>query len=314
MQTPSPFPPDKTVTIGGARLSTIERTTVPLVIVNREPGVQTVGPGVPVWRTCLREVVFAEELAEASRAHDGARPLVEGDAYRLLLEILCGLQSPMLGETQVMGQFKTFLSSLGGDQNWLNRLGQRLLADARDIRTSHLQGLGSRSYGSAVRRYLSNVQHSVLIGTGKLAQEVLPFLADSGRSVDQWGRTSEVGGITTSPVFQYRVFDSLDTFAGSSLHTALVIAASVPSPVVDRVAGSYPGLTCVIDLRGELDTAPLHVDAPIITLQDLFAQMRATHGSAARHVDAARSEILSRSRRYELRDELRPFGWDDLCA
>jgi glutamyl-tRNA reductase len=287
---------------------------VPLVIVNREPGVQTVDPGVPVWRTCLREVVFADDLTEAPRAHDGARPLVEGEAYRLLLEILCGLQSPMLGETQVMGQFKVFLSSLGGDQAWLNRLGQRLLADARDIRTSHLQGLGSRSYGSAVRRYLSDVRHTVLIGTGKLAQEVLPFLADHDRSVDQWGRTADAGGTTTSSVFQYRLFDSLDTFAGPARPTALVIAAPVPSGVVDRVAGAYSDLACVIDLRGELDTAPLHVDAPIITLQDLFAQMRATHGTAARHVDAARSEILSRSRRYELRDELRPFGWDDLCA
>jgi hypothetical protein len=70
----------------------------------------------------------------------------------------------------------------------------------------------------------------------------------------------------------------------------------------------------VIDLRGELDMAPLRVSPPVVTLQDLFARMRATHGSAARQVDAARAEIASRSRRYELRDELRPFGWDDLCA
>jgi hypothetical protein len=51
-----------------------------------------------------------------------------------------------------------------------------------------------------------------------------------------------------------------------------------------------------------------------VTLQDLFARMSAMQGHAARHVDAARAEIMSRSRRYELRDELRPFGWDDLCA
>ena len=297
-------------------------STVPLVIVNREPGVQTVAPGAPIWRTCLREVVFANDANDADDAagiqqtHDSGRPLVEGDAYRLLLEILCGLQSPMLGETQVMGQFKVFLSSLDREQGWLNRLGQRALADARDIRTSHLQGLGSRSYGSAVRRYLSDVPHTVLIGTGKLAREVLPFLADDGRSVDQWGRATEIADtpIRTSSVFQYRLFDSAATFAGPAAPTALVIAAPVPSPIVDRVSRGYPALACVIDLRGELDTAPLHVSAPLVTLQDLFAQMRATHGTAARHVDAARSEILSRSRRYELRDELRPFGWDDLCA
>ena len=31
-------------------------------------------------------------------------------------------------------------------------------------------------------------------------------------------------------------------------------------------------------------------------------------------IEAARAEIADRSRRYEQRDEVRPFGWDDLCA
>lgn len=291
---------------------------MPLAIVNREPGIQPVGAETPVWRTCLREVVFADDVDQVTSAAESAKALVDGDAYRLLLEILCGLQSPMLGETQVMGQFKTFLSSLGREEAWLSRLGQRLLGDAREIRTRHLQGLGSRSYGSAVRRYLANVEHTVLIGTGKLAQEVLPFLADDGRSVDQWGRTTDVLNLElkteNSERLMYRLLESADTFEGRQASTALIIAAPVPSAIIDRVASCYSGLVCVIDLRGELDSAPLCLSVPIITLQDLFAQMRATHGSAARHVDAARAEILSRSRRYELRDELRPFGWDDLCA
>src|SRR5689334_14654991 len=184
-----------------------------LAIVNREPGTEPVAAGSPVWRTCLREVTFADDAAELDgrSADDAPRPVLEGEAYRLLLEILCGLQSPMLGETQVMGQFKAFLASLNREQNWLNRLGQRLLADAREIRTQHLQGLGSRSYGSAVRRYLSTTQHAVLIGTGKLAQEVLPFLADDGRSVDQWGRNLETSNfeVRTSK-FTYRLLDSVD--------------------------------------------------------------------------------------------------------
>src|SRR4029079_18930940 len=105
------------------------------------------------WRTCLREVRFADAIDDCRR-HPGPE-LMDGEAYRHLLEILCGLQSPMLGETQVMGQFKSFLASLDGEYAWLNRVGQRLLADAREIRTRHLQGLGSRSYGSAVRRHLA---------------------------------------------------------------------------------------------------------------------------------------------------------------
>ena len=96
--------------------------------------------------------------------------------------------------------------------------------------------------------------------------------------------------------------------------TALIVAAPVSSGVVDRVAARYGALRSVIDLRGEPGLAALHVAAPVITLQDLFARMAAASGSALHRIEAARSDIASRSRRYELRDELRPFGWDDLCA
>ncbi len=281
-----------------------------LSIVNRPPGDSPISAGAPIWRTCLREVWFAEEAGERSPLDRGPAPIVEGEAYRLLLEILCGLQSPMLGETQVMGQFKSFLSSQGGEQAWLRRLGQRLLADAREVRTQHLQGLGSRSYGSAVRRYLNEVSHVAVIGTGKLAQEILPFLADDGRSVDQWGHTA-----ADLPSVTFRQLDAQDDDGvPSAVPTALIAAAPVSSGVVDRVAARYGALRSVIDLRGELGLAALQVAAPIITLQHLFAQMVAASGSASRRIEAARSDIASRSRRYELRDELRPFGWDDLCA
>lgn len=281
-----------------------------LSIVNQPPEDSPIPAGAPVWRTCLREVWFAEEAGERSSVDRGPAPIVEGEAYRLLLEILCGLQSPMLGETQVMGQFKSFLSSLGGEHAWLRRLGQRLLADAREVRTQHLQGLGSRSYGSAVRRYLDEVSHVAVIGTGKLAQEILPFLADDGRSVDQWGRTA-----ADLPSVTFRQLDAQnDDGVPSTVPTALIVAASVSSGVVDRIAARYGALRSVIDLRGELGLAALHVAAPIITLQDLFARMAAASGSALHRIEAARSDIASRSRRYELRGELRPFGWDDLCA
>ena len=102
---------------------------------------------------------FLARRSSLRRARDGPEhvlalvanrdPGIRLEAYRLLLEILCGLRSPMVGETQVMGQFKAFLASLDREHAWVNRVGQRLLTDARDVRTRHLQGLGSRSYGSA---------------------------------------------------------------------------------------------------------------------------------------------------------------------
>jgi glutamyl-tRNA reductase len=282
-----------------------------LAITHCAPGNAAIPPGTAVWRTCLREVRFSNDVRDTSGASVGVE-LADADAYRLLLEILCGLQSPMLGETQVMGQFKAFLSSLDGTHAWLTRLGQRLLADARDIRTRHLQGLGSRSYGSAVRRHLSGCSHAALIGTGKLAQEVLPFLAGDGRAVDQWGRRDDATSTLDGVI--YRTLDAVDSSSASTMVTLLVIAAPAASDLVNRVIRRYPSLTQVIDLRGEPDRTPLDTRARVVTLQDLFAQMTEANAFAARHVEAANADIASCSRRYEMRDELRPFGWDDLCA
>jgi glutamyl-tRNA reductase len=288
-----------------------------LEILHREPGTQVIPAGVATWRTCLREISFSNGAVSEHGADtespsvERARRLTEGEAYRMLLEILCGLQSPMVGETQVMGQFKAFLAALDRDHAWLGRLGQRLLGDAREVRTKYLQGLGSRSYGSAVRRHLAGCQHAVLIGTGKLAAEVLPFLADDGRLVDHWGRREDAATPTAGAT--YRTLDDLEQVAEPVAEPAvLVIAAPVPSDVVERVAARYTGLRSVIDLRAERSN--LDVGAPVVTLQDLFAQMGAANVFASRHVEAARADIARRSRLFEFRDELRPFGWDDLCA
>jgi glutamyl-tRNA reductase len=281
---------------------------VSLAILHREPGVTPLSSRDAVWRTCLREVAFGDSTA----ASPGQR-LEEGAAYQLLLEILCGLRSPMLGETQVLGQFKAFLGSIDEEHAWIKRLGQRLLTDARDVRTKHLQGLGSRSYGSAVRRDLDDVSHAVVIGTGKLAGEVLPFLADDGRSVDQWGR-ADVGDVETPAGATYRRLDTVHTRPIVHLPTAIIIAAPVAAVVIEAVAARYAQLRRLIDLRAEIGDRPLAVRCEVVALQDLFARMHDQHASALPRIDAARKDIAWRTRQYELRDELRPFGWDDLCA
>lgn len=284
---------------------------MPLVIANREPQTQPLEAGVPIWRTCLREVAFADDAHEAAGL--SGQCFIEGDAYRLLLEILCGLRSPMVGETQVMGQFKSFLASLDREHAWVNRVGQRLLTDARDVRTRHLQGLGSRSYGSAIRRHLTGCDQAVLIGTGKLAQEVLPFLAGSTSHVDQWGRSNEAAS-TGCDTIVYRTLERLADTQASIAPAVIVVAAPVSSQMVARVAAHYPSVRRIIDLRADLGDGPLDVAAPVISLQNLFDEMQASQASAAPQIDAARTEIAWRSRQYELRDETRPFGWEDLCA
>ena len=291
--------------------------TMPLAIINREPQGGSIPPGVPVWRTCLREVLFSRTV-DSLKGTCGS-PLLDGSAYRLLLEILCGLQSPMIGETQVVAQFKGFLTGLAKEDAWIRRTGQRLLADARQVRTAHLQGLGSRSYGSAVHGCIRSSEMPVLIGTGKLATDILPYIADAGRTVDQWGRAA-LGSRgprareSAGPDVCYRTLESLDSFPGTDEPAVIVVAAPAPSTTISRVAESYRGLTRVVDLRAEAEADPVVMTVPTITLRDLFALMDDANRFVLTQIEAARAEIADRSRRYEQRDEVRPFGWDDLCA
>ena len=210
-----------------------------LEILHREPGTQLIPAGAPTWRTCLREISFSNGAAADRSPAESARRLSEGEAYRLLLEILCGLQSPMLGETQVMGQFKAFLATLGHDQAWLGRLGQRLLADAREIRTKYLQGLGSRSYGSAVRRHLAACRTPCSSAPASSRRKCFRFSPTTA------GRSISGGDAKTRPprtrASTYRTLDQIDDTIVPDA-AVLIIAAPVPSDVVARVAARYVAL------------------------------------------------------------------------
>ena len=58
-----------------------------------------------VLRTCQRTLVISTSYfpKEINRAQE----VVSGkEAYKLLLEIICGLQSKLVGENEIVGQFK----------------------------------------------------------------------------------------------------------------------------------------------------------------------------------------------------------------
>lgn len=255
------------------------------------------------WRTCLREVAFVHD--DPAMAAADAEIVRGGDAYALLLEILCGLDSPMLGETQVLGQFRAFLSDVpshAAGSDWLRRFGQTLIADARDVRELHLRHLGSRSYGSAVRKRVdaSNCRRTAMIGAGLLASEIMPFLQGGDRMLDEWTRRGRLAAINKVAVCSERA--------------ALIVAAPVSAPVIAAVAARYSSLALVLDLRGDADTDIAKVSAPVVTLGGLFADVASARQRTDTQTSAARSAIATKSRSFHVRADVRPFGWDDLCA
>lgn len=262
----------------------------------------------PVFRTCRREIAFLDPVA-APPVDDA---LTGEAAYTHLLQVICGLDSPMIGETEVMHQFRTFVETLPAEHHSLQTLGRRLLADARSVRAQHLSGLGSRSYGSAVRRHVRGCDRVAVIGTGMLCGEILPFVADDRRMVDVYGRRPAFDSTFASVC--YRQIESTISEPPLEGQTALVIAAPVDAAVIASVARRYASLACVIDLRGEADAEPVPAVAPIVSLADIFNEMQRAAQATDRRVAAARADIARCARAFATRAVLNPSGWHDLCA
>ena len=130
---------------------------------------------------------------------------------------------------------------------------------------------------------------------------------------DQWGRSDDAAQAGSANVHYY----SMEREAAcpvTSLPTVLIIAAPIPSACIDGLAKHYTNIQSVIDLRADVGDEMPHLAAPIITLQDVFDSMGAANAFAVPQINAAKAEVVTRSRRFEFRDELRPFGWEDLCA
>jgi glutamyl-tRNA reductase len=258
-----------------------------------------------VWRTCVREIALVDARAPLP---NGARVWHDESAYAHLLEVICGLDSPMIGETEVLHQFKVFTAGLSPEQGGWREVAQSLLNDARAIRSRHLIGLGSRSYGSAVRRLVGDAPRVALAGTGMLAKQIAPFLGE--RTVDLWGRREHVDGFDR---VAYRVL-SAPPMEQIDEPVALVIAAPLRSAEIARLAGRYRQVIALIDLRAEGAQDPPPAVAPLVTLADVFAGVQDAARVTALRVEAAKDDIRECARAFATRAKLNPSGWHDLCA
>ena len=276
-------------------------------VIQQAPNAPAFANGTPVWRTCVRQVALVDDPRaippQAEAWHNEA-------AYAHLLEVVCGLHSPVIGETEVLHQFKVFADALAKDHPEWRDLCTRLMADARTIRATYLIGLGSRSYGSAVRRHVHACSRVAVVGTGMLAREIVPFVARGDRSIDLWGRRAECGieaaGLT------YRRLDAPHERIEQS--AAIVIAAPIAATAIAALARRYANVTALIDLRAEGVDDPPPPIAPIVTLADIFAEFDAAARGTADRVAHARAAIAQCARAFAGRARLNPSGWHDLCA
>lgn len=258
----------------------------------------------PIWATCLRSLAFVTPAQGTvlEKAHD--EKYVGKAAYAFLLEVVCGLHSPIVGETEVFGQFKMFMSEWLKDQPQYAVLAQRILSDAKALRSEHLNGLGNQSYGSWLRKNLKeNTLH--IIGGGHLVREVLPYLTKQGKKV----------------TLHVRNPGKIDFFEGeirrinecAFTEGALIVAAPLSSAEIEGwLAGRQASQ--VFDLRDNSCSDKVLSAIESHGLRDIFQQIEENKTRLIPVVEKVRGEIALRAEKISAAAIVRPQGWDDICA
>ena len=273
------------------------------------------------WQTCLRRVSLLHKSTSASLlpAVQETSEVFEGkDAYNFLLEVVCGLRSPLIGETAVMGQFREFCAHAkfpASEWGWfLRRLTSDILVDAKRVRYRHLEGLGSQSYGGMVRQHLKNIPSVFVLGAGQLAQEILPWLLGK-TDVTVFYRNAMRAECLLKDYPQLRLAQFTGAAHAEKRDSAIVIAAPLSASEIENWVGlqSTPFVKA-LDLRGEAESDPFQPAFPILRLSEMFAELKNERPKVAARLAAARADINKAAQRLAEQAQFRPFGWEDLCA
>lgn len=140
-----------------------------------------------VLRTCQRTLLVGfnqvpESLVpvHTTKAQEKLEKREGLEAYEFLLQTICGLKSKILGENEIVHQFKEAYQEFL-NQERPNRLIQTLLEklfkDAKEIRTEHLKNLGLQTYAGLSRQiFLEKAKAGdtiLVLGSGNLAEDFI---------------------------------------------------------------------------------------------------------------------------------------------
>jgi glutamyl-tRNA reductase len=218
-----------------------------------------------------------------------------------------------------MGQFKEFSAHAKfANTPWgwfLRQFTASVLVDAKRVRRDHLQGIGSQSYGSLVRQHLKGMPTVAVLGAGKLAREILPWLAGKTSArlfYRNWQHAKDL--LREYPELQLDQY-STDDAGWQQEETGLVIAAPMKASEVEAwVRSQSSNFSKCLDLRGDAATDPITLPIPVIKLSELFDALRNERQRLEGRVESARAAIKQLLQRQTNQAQFRPFGWEDLCA
>jgi glutamyl-tRNA reductase len=241
-----------------------------------------------VWQTCVRQTLISTQpVGELISHHPNLSMSAGREAYEFLVQVVCGLHSPMIGETEVHGQFKERIDHLSAEVS--SDLRKALLAVhfiARKVRQSCLTGLGSQSYGSFARKQLVGVNHLLTLGAGQLARDIWPWITKSKTRITVMSRSAK------SLPYPCYFFGPLIEIGGLTPPDALLVAAPMASSaIVKQVYAGAPRPRITLDFRAESRHDPLPKNFNVLDLETMFREIESGRRESELRLEKARREI-----------------------
>ncbi|MBC74474.1 MAG: hypothetical protein CME64_00505 [Halobacteriovoraceae bacterium] len=133
-----------------------------------------------IMKTCQRTLVLSFGQNPCKDEENTERLHLSGeDAYSYLLEVICGLKSQLVGENEIVGQFKTAYKAYTAQEDINTNLLliiEKLFRDAKTIRSKYLLGLSQKTYASIARKQIvrhRNAEEVLILGSGQLAEDLI---------------------------------------------------------------------------------------------------------------------------------------------
>ncbi len=269
-------------------------------------------PHVMLFETCLRKIWISyedlESLVVDKTVFETLEVLKEDEAYGFLLEVICGLKSPLIGETEVFGQFKTQVLKNLGAKNPLLKVIFSLVADTKNIRSQHLKNLGSSSYGSLARKHLVGFKYLDILGAGQFVQSLKPWIEKLDIHTNVYTRSPEnYANLFASSSW---VLQPIKAFAPKQPSHKKALFVCAPMDMTGFDLSLYD---LVIDFRDvELVGDINHPNLKVLT--EVFQEIAKDNLLAEQKKHDALISIEQASQLYITAMNHRPFGWDDLSA
>lgn len=271
-----------------------------------------------LWQTCRREIYLADATLVLSTENFSEDEVYYGlDAEEFLIEVLCGLKSPLVGETEVFGQFKNWWKHLP-ECNLKNKFSpriQQIYSAVKNIREESLCGLGSQSYGSLLRKQLSesNCQDIMIdfIGAGQLVEEIVPWIQKKW-NYRIWCRDTQK---VLSTIYGASALEVVALDSVQKLSPFVVVAAPLKHEELNKWVAPRKPETSIslydfrhdsVNFKPELKLhSYLHLDHFSMAVQDNKTDIQ-------KNIALAYKQIKTWKQTEQSRVQVRPFGWDDL--